>query len=436
MNKFNPIRNIPAKHGYGPNDTLIVFGELFDRGYANGVVDQAQAAGMNIIYSTIGRRDSNGELRPLNAEELESKAKPLINIPLEAGFDMDKDSAGQMPIDQLKNYGLKGWENAKLNWKSLEESRLAGRKRFSSSTSEFLSEVQKKINIKGNIVFLHTMAGGFPRAKVVMPIANKVFKGTGDRFQSSKDFWESEIGKLCDWNFNEVTGNTFKTLIDSSENIRNMVQKEGGKVSYLAFGYHGNEVLIDDQYTWYSYSPYLQGWAKILLENCAKEAQSNGVNASVFNVPEILTNSSSIFLGVEVVLYPLLRAFLKEDAKNQVTKNLLEKCQAKLKDEFTFKDIDELTQKYLTDSEVRSWPSFDDWPQHNGPEQMQKMRDASTALIDMHKDRKDLMTTNLSEIVFKSCGLIMLRQAFKKMDSINWIGHDLVAKTTLSESVY
>ena len=44
MPKFNPIRNIPEAHNFGPNDTLVVFGELFQRGYANGVVDEAVPA--------------------------------------------------------------------------------------------------------------------------------------------------------------------------------------------------------------------------------------------------------------------------------------------------------------------------------------------------------------------------------------------------------
>ncbi len=80
----------------------------------------------------------------------------------------------------------------------------------------------------------------------------------------------------------------------------------------MAFGYHGTEILIDGRYAWQSYSPYLQGFAKVELENIARKALHEGIQASVYNAPEILTNSSSIFLGVEVALYPLLGAMKKE----------------------------------------------------------------------------------------------------------------------------
>ena len=106
-------------------------------------------------------------------------------------------------------------------------------------------------------------------------------------------------------------------------------------------------------------------------------------------------------------------------------------CEEKLSPPYTFKDIDEVTQNYLTDPSVSGWPSFDGWPQHNGPDQMAKMRETSMKLIEMHKDRKDLMTAALSEVVFKACGLIMLRLALQKKPSSQWIGHDLVSRCAL-----
>ena len=52
-------------------------------------IDEAKKAGMKVIYSTVGRRDGEGGLRPLTAEELATKDQPLINIPLECGFDLE-----------------------------------------------------------------------------------------------------------------------------------------------------------------------------------------------------------------------------------------------------------------------------------------------------------------------------------------------------------
>ena len=57
--------------------------------------------------------------------------------------------------------------------------------------------------------------------------------------------------------------------------------------------------------------------------NISRRAAEAGVKVCVFNAPEILTNSSSIFQGVEVALYPLLGAFRKEAPDHPVTRKLL-----------------------------------------------------------------------------------------------------------------
>lgn len=429
MTAFTPIRELPPTGGFKSNDTLIVFGEVFERGYINGLIDEAKAAGVQVIYSTVGRRDENMNLRSLTSEELAAKDQtPLINIPLEAGFDLEPDLKGVRPVDQLKDYGLTGWENARLDWSSIEESRRRGLERFRSSTREFLAEIEKSIQPGKNLIFAHTMAGGFPRAKVVMPIANRVFKGVGTRFCSSQMFWESEIGRLCDMNFREVTGETFHHLIELSSSLRQKTEKMGGQVRYVAYGYHGNEILIGDDYEWYSYSPYLQGFAKLRLEEISAQAYERGIQATVFNVPEILTNSSSIFLGVEVVLYPLLRALKKEGAHSPRARDIRARCQQKLKEGFSLNDIDMKTQEYLLNKTVRSWPKLDGWPQHNGPEQMELMRNSSSALIEMHKNQKELMTAELSEVVFRACGKIIFNEVWRPRAPVVWIGHDAVAK--------
>ena len=87
MTKFTPLRDVPPPSRFKKGDLMVVFGELFARGYVNGIVDEAAEAGLEIIYSTVGRRDENNQLRPLTAEELAEKGQPIINVPLEAGFD-------------------------------------------------------------------------------------------------------------------------------------------------------------------------------------------------------------------------------------------------------------------------------------------------------------------------------------------------------------
>lgn len=427
---YNPMRELPKKAQYKEGDVLVIFGEVFQRGYVNGLIEEAQKYKMKVIYSTVGRRDENNNLRPLTEEELVGKDQPLINVPLEAGFDLETDSTGNTPVGQLAGLKMSQWQEANIDWDKIEESRKKGVARFRSSVKEYLKELESYIPKGANVLFAHTMAGGFPRAKVVMPVANKVFKGIGDRYSSSKEFWDSQIGRLCELSFREVTAETFKHLIDLTADFRKNAEANNAQVSYVAYGYHGTDVLIGDEYQWQSYSPYLQGWAKVDLENISKEHYAKGIKCSVFNAPEILTNSSSIFLGVEVALYPLIKALVKEGGDSPKVKGVLDQCEALLKEDYTLDTIIDKTQAYLNHDLVKSWPSLENWPQHNGPEQMELMRNSSSELIDMHKDTKNLMTQPLSEVVFKATGKIMLHESWNPQKAVWWMGHDIVAKQT------
>jgi hypothetical protein len=433
MQAFEPMRNLSPSSGYKAGDVLVVFGEVFARGYVNGLIDEAKKLGMRVIYSTVGRRDTEGRLRGLTPEELSAKDQPLINIPLECGFDLQPSSQGASPCDQLKGLKLSEWGEAKLDWAQVEESRHLGRESFRSRVREYLAELEKQLPKGTNVLVAHTMAGGVPRAKILMPVMNRVFKGHGERFASSKEFWEGTLGRFCQMSFLDVTANSLQDLIELSEPLRQRLEKDERQISFVAYGYHGTEILMGDEYRWQSYSPYLQGFAKLELEEIAKRASKKGIKASVFNAPEILTNSSSIFLGVEVALYPLLGAFQRDGKDSALTRDLLTSCQSLLKPEHTLDEILKITDAYFrSDIIAKRWTDFPAWPQHNGPEQMELMRTTSESILAMHKDEKHLLTARLSEIVFQACGKAMLYEAMKPRQPVWWVGHDLVVKTTLS----
>src|SRR5215218_3547795 len=278
VQKFEPLRQVNPVSGYGKDDVLVVFGEVFARGYVNGLIDEARKAGMKVIFGTVGRRDENDQLRPLTAEELAEKDQPLVNVPLECGFDMAKSSKGFSPCDQLKGLKLSEWDKATLDFAQVEESRKAGREDFRTRLKQYLVELQKQIPAGAKVVIAHTMAGGVPRAKIMMPVMNRVFKGTTT---PSKEFWEGDLGRLCEMSFMDVSANSLADLIELSAGLRDHVAGNGGQVSYVAYGYHGTEILIAGEYDWQSYSPYLQGFAKIELENIARRAMESGVKASV-----------------------------------------------------------------------------------------------------------------------------------------------------------
>ncbi|MBC7458329.1 MAG: hypothetical protein H7235_08635, partial [Bdellovibrionaceae bacterium] len=328
--KLTALRTKPHKHTFKKGDVLVLFGELFNRGYANGLVEEAEKNGLTVVRATVGRRDENGDLRALTAEESENIPKPFINVPLEAGFDLEKNAEGKTPNDFLKGFKLSAWHQAVIPQAELDQARTSARKRFKEHTQKFLKELETIIgdHIQNgcHVHFAHLMAGGVPRTKIVMPLMNRVFKGTEDRYLASKEFMESSVGEFMRQNFLEVTAETFDTLVDCSTDLRKKIEANKGSVSYVAYGYHGTEIVIGHEYRWQSYAPYIQGWAKVHLENFSKKWTHLGVRTCVYNCPEILTNSSSIFKGVEIPLYNLLRALEKEIPNHAVTKKIRQDC--------------------------------------------------------------------------------------------------------------
>ena len=426
------IRDLEPKsqisNQFKAGDVLVLFGELFQRGYATGLVEEAEKRGMKIVRTTVGRREKDGSLRALTTEEAALVPKPFINIPLEAGFDLETDDSGKPILDYVKDVKLSEWETAQVPEASIKAAQKKGRERFQKNLSLYLAELEKEIPKGANVLFAHLMAGGVPRVKIIMPLMNRALKGTGDRFILSSQFWNSHLGRLCDVSFKEVTAETFASLVRDSKNLREKIQGAGGNVSYIAYGYHGTEVLIGNEYRWQSYSPYLQGWAKKALEDYSREFSKQGLNTCVYNCPEILTNSSAIFSGVEVSLYPLLGALDKQGQNSAKVQAFMKNCLSQLKDGFSLPEMMKMTTEYLNSDLIRSHCDFEQWPQHNSKDQLEKMLSASEQLIEMHKDPKQLITFALSEVVFEGCGQVMITDSFKPASPVAWINHDIIVK--------
>ncbi|MBC7421294.1 MAG: hypothetical protein H7328_11250 [Bdellovibrio sp.] len=431
MSLFYPVRQKPAPHTFQKGDVLVLFGELFNRGYANGLVEEATTHGMTIIRATVGRRDENNQLRALTAEESENIPKPFINIPLEAGFDLETDDHGKTPNDYLKNVKLSDWQSARISASSLAVSREKGRIRFRAQTQKFLAELEKHILPGRHVHFAHLMAGGVPRCKIVMPLMNRVFKGIGDRFIASETFWTSGIGKVLEMNFHEVTAETFNILITESTALREKIKSQNGHVSYVAYGYHGTETLVNNQLQWQGYAPYIQAWAKLSLEDYSTEWSKKGIHSCIYNCPEILTNSSSLFQGLEIPLYNLIRSFDKENPNHPITQKMKVECKEVLKDDVSLDDVYKLVDHFLNAPETKNMGKLNCWPQHSTKEQLAITLRTSDQIIALHKDEKKLMTNNLSELIFRACGYIMLHDGYAPKHSVAWIGHDAVVKTLI-----
>jgi hypothetical protein len=431
MTRYNPMRELPATAGYRKGDVIVLCGELFGRGYANGIVEEAKSRGMTVIGTTVGRRASDGKLRPLNAAEL-AEAEALlggtvINIPLEAGFDMEQDDEGHSPVEQLKRVKPDSWEDICIDWNGVERSRRNGVTRFTAALQQLSAELEKRVPSGANLLFVHTMAGGMPRARIYMPLFNRVFKGEGERYLSSEHFWNSELGKLCAISFNEVTGETFTHLIDATSSLREGVAARGGCVNYAAYGYHGCAVLINGVYTWQSYNPYLPGWAKMRLEAIATAARQRGIKATVFNCPEIQTNSSTLFLGVEISLYPLLKALEKEGG-GPVYHGIAADCRALLTETTTLDVLLASADEYLSSPLMAGFRDFDGWPRHNTPEQAEYMLSRATELLGMNANPREIVCAVLSRAVFTGVGRLMLDASWEASAPVIWLNHDIIAR--------
>ncbi len=426
-----PLRAIPQSNIFRPGDVFVLFGELFGRGYANGLVNEARKAGMTILGITVGRRDENNALRPLTDEELAQAEASLgghiINVPMMAGFDLDAPAGEPTPTDLLANMTLKSWQDDKLDWAHIEKCREVGVKRIKDSAAKVMAELDRMIPDGSNVFFAHTMAGGIPKVKVFLAIANRIYKGRGERFLSSRALLDSDLGKLILMNFDEVTANTFQYLIDASAGIRARLEKTGGQARYSAYGYHGTEILIDGQYQWQTYTSYTQGYAKMRLEQVAEAAWAQGVKATVYNCPEIRTNSSDIFVGVELSLFPLLRA-LKKELGGVWAEAQWQACRDLLQDQTSLENLLETIDAYNANDVMKTFRNFAAWPMDNTAQLADLMIGTSEAITQMHKDRKALVTDHLSALVLEGTGPLMFFETSNPAGPVLWLNHDIIAK--------
>jgi hypothetical protein len=426
-----PLRNVPQSNIFRKGDVFVLFGELFGRGYANGLINEARKAGMTIVGITVGRRDENNVLRALTAEELATAEANLggriINEPLMAGFDLDAPAGTPTPTDMLGEMTLKSWQDDKLDFAHIEKCREVGVKRFKDSVAKVMAELDKMIPDGANAFFAHTMAGGIPKVKVFLAIANRIYKGRGERFMSSSALLNSDLGKLILMNFDEVTANTFKHLIDGSAAIRARLEKTGGQVRYTAYGYHGTEILIDDKYQWQTYTSYTQGKAKMLLERIAEDAWKQGIKATVYNCPEIRTNSSDIFVGVELSLFPLLKA-LKKEQGGAWAEAQWQACREVLLEGLSLESLLQKIDDYNASDVMKGFRNFEAWPMPNTAELADIMIGTSDDITRMHKSRDALVTDVLSSLVLEGTGPLMFHESSNPAGPVLWLNHDVIAK--------
>lgn len=429
--KLTALREIPQNKVFQKGDVFILFGELFGKGYVNGLIQQAKAHQMEIIGITVGRRDDSRNLRALTKEELQESEKMLggkiINIPLEAGFDLEQVD-DRSPVDLVNEVNKSDWKSAKLDKQHILKCKKQAEQKFIQKVEKVVDILYQKISPQKNIFFAHTMAGGFVRSKLLFLIANKVFKGKGLRHESSKDFWQSEIGRLCSESFDSVTADTFYLLVTLTEKIRKRNETHGKCVFYSSYGYHGTEILIKNKLSWQTYIPYQQGDAKKKLENYSREFRKKNIATVVFNCPEILTNSSSVFLGVELSLIALIWILEKYHPSTVWVRKIYNDCQELLQEGTSLQSVLELLQERISSPTLRKYFVFEDWPIENSREISDLIIGTSEEVRSMHKNQAYLISDYLSKLVIEATGYLIFNYASDPKESVLWLGHDIIAK--------
>jgi hypothetical protein len=163
------------------------------------------------------------------------------------------------------------------------------------------------------------------------------------------------------------------------------------------------------------------------LESVAEAAWAQGISATVFNCPEIRTNSSDIFVGVELSLFPLLQALKKEGGGAWVDQQWAI-CQALLEDGVSLESLLATIEEYNQNPTSATFRNFDAWPMDNTPELADVMIGTSDDITKLHKDRKALITDHLSSLVLEGAGPLMFHGAAEKIGPVLWLNHDIIAR--------
>ena len=169
------------------------------------------------------------------------------------------------------------------------------------------------------------------------------------------------------------------------------------------------------------------------LEGVAKAAWRSGVKATVFNCPEIRTNSSDVFAGLELSLLPLLAA-LKKEGGGAWVEVLWQGCQDLLKDGVTLEALLQMVLDYQHNEAMQPYYDFDLWPLPNSAAQAEKTIGTSQEIVQLHKDSRILVSDVLSHHVVKAIGQLIFGEVSEPSGPVLWLNHDLVARRLIAAS--
>ena len=212
------------------------------------------------------------------------------------------------PTEQLGRLTLKTWTEDKLDWAQIEQCRAVGVKRFTDSLAQVMARLDGLI-LPGECAVRPPPAGGIPKAKVFLAIANRVYKGRGERFMSSQTLLDSDLGKLILMNFDEVSANTFGHLIEGQRGgSAHGSRARAGRCATPPTATTGTEILIGVPPPGRP-TPVTQGFARMRL-GASRRPVDEGREGDGLQLPNSPT-PRHLCRG-QLPLVPLLQALHRE----------------------------------------------------------------------------------------------------------------------------
>lgn len=205
------------------------------------------------------------------------------------------------------------------------------------------------------------------------------------------------------------------------------MSRSRGQVRYVAYGYHGTGILSDGEYRWQTYTNYTQGYAKMRLEDIAENAWAKGVKATVYNCPEIRTNSSDVFTGIELPLIPLLLALRKENG-GAWAEEQWRACEKLLDDGFTLDDVIRKISDLQASDVMVPFYDFSAWPMPNSQAQADLTIGTSNEITAVHRNGKLVISDLLSALVVEATGQLIFGASSSPAGPVQWLNHDIVAR--------
>lgn len=360
---------------------ILFYGLIREGGFADAIARHARDQGAQIYCLAAP------ELTEEREAELAKQGIGIIRTALWYGLRED-----QYPEDFAR---LRKPEEL-LNWQpdpgALDAAFAESREDSLACAREIFRELDERT--QGSIdAIVHIMAGGIPRTRGMM-LLTKGMLGTDDpkRFVPTADFTHSALFRqLVGPNIDIVTAESFEHIFQAGADLL----ERNPQCRISALGYCGEHILAQDgSYHFSSYPGYLVGYAKNHLLEISQQARQRGNHSTIVNLMGAETASTNAFFGIE---YYILNS-LRQLSQSQIdTSELMAQANQLLNEDASVEQVLETADEYLFHPEVLRAQQTGQFPQPCTLRLAEINFGTSRKLADLHRDRRALISSPISE---------------------------------------